>query len=121
METLQRLPAENQHHGQQDQQHGNAEGDPGGRTLAQDEETKPECASGHQQENAGTREIENDRGHENGKPEEPDDPALSAMPDVILSAGQNHDGGEAEEIGGLITVWETARTRARLCQKGRAV
>ena len=55
---------------------------------------------------AGAREIEDDRGDEDGESEQPDDPAFPAVPDIILAAGQDHDRGETEEIGRLIAIRE---------------
>ena len=43
------LPAEDQHHRQQNEQRGKAERNPRGGALAQDERTEPEGASGQQE------------------------------------------------------------------------
>ena len=108
MKALERLPAEDEHHRQQDQQDRKAKRDPRRRALAQDERAEPEGASGQQNEDAGAREIEDDRGDDESEAEQPDDPAFSAVPDIILAAGQDHDRGQAEKIGRLIAIWKRA-------------
>ena len=61
-------------------------------------------------EDAGTREIENDRRHDEGESEQPNDPAFPAVPDIILAARQDHDRRETEEIGRLIAIRERAES-----------
>ena len=91
MKAFKRLPAEDQHHRQQNEQRGKTECNPRSRALAQDKRAEPECASGHQNEDSGARKIEDDRGDDDSESEQPNDPAFPAVPDVILAARQDHE------------------------------
>ena len=106
MKAFEGLPAEDQHHRQQNEQRGKAERNPRRRALAQGERAEPECASGHKNEDAGAREIEDDRGDDDSESEQPNDPAFPAVPDIILAARQDHDRRETEKIGRLIAIWK---------------
>ena len=102
IKAFERLSAKDQHDRQQNKQDGKPERDPRGGALAQDERAEPERAPGHEDEDAGPREIENDRGDDDAECQQPDDPAFPAVPDVVLAARQDHDRGQTQKIGRLI-------------------
>src|SRR5256714_15618876 len=54
VKALESLAAEKQHHGEQNQEHGDAEGDTRGRAFAQGKRAQPKSAPGHEKQNAGS-------------------------------------------------------------------
>ena len=53
-------------------------------------------ASSHEDEDAGPRKIEKDRRNDDAESQQPDDPALPAVPDIILAARQDHNRRQTE-------------------------
>ena len=79
---------------------------------------QPEHAADEQDGDAGAGKFEHDRRHHNAERRQPKDPAFSAMADFIVPAGDDHNGGEPEEIGCLVAIRK--RTETALVMPERA-
>src|SRR5205085_10307067 len=58
---------------------------------------------------------------ENSKSEHPDSPPFSAVPDVVLPAGEKENRGKTEEVCRLISIWEWPEAALVMPERKRGV
>ena len=49
--------------------------------------------------------------------EQPEEPAFVAAAKIVLHAAEHDEGGNAEEIAGLVAIWVRAQSRVRYARR----
>ncbi len=93
---------------QKHQQSRNTQRDRRRRAAAEREDGDPQRAAHHQNREPSPREIQHNRRYQQGQPREPKEPPLLVLAQIIVTARQDKQRSQAEQIGCLVAIGEGA-------------